>query len=84
MKNMYAVGASASSSKKDAGLRGTEVLTAIEIQPSENGGFSVTERFKLEPPKGSRDHYPGYVEPKVYTFETYETMAAHVKKCLGK
>lgn len=83
MKDMSPVGASASASKREAGLRGTETLTSVSIEPSENGGFSVRQSYRLDPPKGSRDPYPTYVEPKTFTFESFDAMVEHLKSALG-
>lgn len=65
-----------------SGAKGSElpkgaVCTSITVTPSENGGFTVEHRYRAPATKG-RD-YPGYVEPKEYTFESKASMLAHVK-----
>ena len=49
--------------------------TGVEITPSENGGFTVTHRYSA--PKTKGEPY-SYIEPRDYTFESKDSMLAHV------
>jgi hypothetical protein len=79
---MDAVGNAATSSKKDAGMgRGKQVLTEANIRPSENGGFTVEQRYRQDS-KGGDGPSP-YIEPKTFTFESFDSMVAHLATELG-
>jgi hypothetical protein len=77
---MDAVGASATSTKKAAGMsRGKQVLTEARIRPSENGGFTVEQQYRQD----SKGEPSPYVEPKTFTFESFDTMVSHLAGALG-
>lgn len=79
--DMDAVGASATSTKNQAGMsRGKQVLTEVNIKPSENGGFTVDQRYRQD---GKGDGPSPYIEPKTFTFESFDTMVGHLATALG-
>jgi hypothetical protein len=71
----------ASGSKKSTG--GKKTLSRCEIAPSTNGGFTVEQRYKTERKSSSG---PGccydYVDPETYTFESKDSLIAHLQKTL--
>lgn len=82
--NLSLVGASASASKREAQLRGREVLACVEIEPSENGGYSVRQRYRVEAPTGRKlvDCVNRYIEPKTLVFESAASLFAHLREQL--
>lgn len=78
MASMDAVGSSATASKKPSGK---QVLTEVNIKPSENGGFTVDQRYRQE--SGRRNEPSPYVEPKTFTFESFDTMVSHLASEFG-
>lgn len=54
--------------------------TGVEIEPSDNGGYIVTHRYAAPATKG--EPYP-YIPSRDYTFESTDTMLAHVKSVFG-
>lgn len=77
MADMSAVGNSATAKKKPAGK---QVLTEASIRPSENGGFTVEQRYRQE---SNSDGPSPYIEPKTFTFESFDTMVQHLGTALG-
>jgi hypothetical protein len=65
------------SGKKSTDLPKGAVCTSVSITPSENGGYTVEHRYRAPAGKGKGD-FPGYIEPKEYTFESKESMLKHV------
>ena len=55
----------------------------VEIEPSENGGFSVRCFKREKKTAGSRSTYMGYIDPEMYTFESFDSMSAFLKKTLA-
>lgn len=53
----------------------------VSIEPSDNGGFTVTCR--REAPKPKKGEYSGYVEPDKYVFGSAADMLAHVGGLFG-
>ena len=77
MAGLEAVGNSATATKKPGGK---QVLSEARIRPSENGGFTVEQSYRSE----SRGDNPGpYIEPKTFTFETFDSMVGHLASALG-
>jgi hypothetical protein len=70
---------SASVERGKAKSQGKKVLSSISIEPSQNGGFAVSQRYRLE--RGNDGM--GYCEPETYTFESADSLFAHLKATLG-
>lgn len=71
----------------DSTSTGDKILDRLDIKQSENGGFVVEQRYSMKPKKG-RDKVNhcglGYMEPEVFTFETFESLQKHLQKTFGK
>jgi hypothetical protein len=78
-------GVSASASKNETKPKGKEVLECVQIEQAENGGFSVEQRYTIEPPAGVKkyDCYPSYVEPKTFVFTDFAGLSAHLASLYG-
>lgn len=64
-----------------------QVLERVSIEPSDNGGFIVETRYKMEPPKGkSADQCcgPSWVEPEKRTFETLASLNGYLAETFGE
>lgn len=86
-KELSAVGNVATAEKSAVAIKGNPVLTRVEIEPSENGGFTLKEHYRLESPKGRSVpvyELSGCREPKTFTFETFASMAAHLQRLFGR
>jgi hypothetical protein len=56
-------------------------LARLEIEPADNGGFTVTHHIKPKKTKSKDGFSPSeYQEPKRNVFSTHEEMIAHVGK----
>lgn len=73
-----------------AGVAGTKAkdmssdgkLSRIEIDPSDNNGFTITHHVK--PAKSTKENEPShYCEPKKLVFKSTEDMLAYVRKATG-
>lgn len=59
----------------------------VEIEPAENGGFSVRKFYRNKPEKGDKHAVStGYVEPKTYAFSTLDELSTflHDSFCADK
>lgn len=78
------VGAVSASGKRS--LPEGATLASLTINPSENGGFTVEHRYNAPEKRDSRGKAEPcyqYIEPRDYTFESKETMLAHVSAAFG-
>ncbi|HYE87721.1 MAG TPA: hypothetical protein VEA16_15265 [Vicinamibacterales bacterium] len=50
-----------------------EECARVEIEPAENGGFSVRKYYRNNPRKGEPSPY---IEPKTYAFSTLEELSS--------
>lgn len=58
-------------------------LSRIEIEPSENGGFVAKCYMRESKSDRNRSTYCGWHEPETYTFETFDSLVAWLKKKVG-
>jgi hypothetical protein len=65
------------SGAKSSDLPKGATCSSVRITPSENGGFTVEHSYRA--PKSSGKDYPQYIEPRDYTFESMDSMLAHLK-----
>jgi hypothetical protein len=83
--NLGAVGASASASKKDAGLDGQKSFDpkgGVSIRAADNGGFIVSAHMK-KTRKGAKQDYPEYCPPEESVFETFESASGKIAELFG-
>lgn len=61
-------------------------LQRLEIEPADNGGFTVTHHLKPKKHKPTKGEAPvtDYQEPKRHVFSTHSEMMAHLMKALRK
>lgn len=72
---------SAKGSRKPEG-GGVKTLSRVEIEPSKNGGYTVEQRYRMKKKDSGPSCYDGYCEPDTYTFESIDSLFAHLKKTL--
>lgn len=59
-------------------------LERLEIEPADNGGFSVTHRLKDKKEKGKDgETHTVFQEPKKHVFSTHSEMMEHVHQATG-
>lgn len=81
MADRPAAPASATGSRKPEG-GGTKTLNSVNIEPSKNGGYTVEQRYRMKKKESGPSCYDGYCEPDTYTFESLDSLFAHLKKTL--
>ena len=71
---------SASRSRKGSPLPAGAVCTSVEIEPAENGGYTVTHRYRQQETanKGKGPDCYSYIEPRDYVFANTADMLAHL------
>lgn len=61
----------------------------VEIEPTENGGFSVRTYYRQKPDSGGKANPAtaeprGYMEPKAYAFTTFAELSAFLGESFEK
>ena len=59
-------------------------IDEVTVRPSKNGGFIVTEQYRRTSAGKRAMSTPDWLPPEPpATFETFDAMAAHLRKCFG-
>lgn len=80
--NHLPAGHSVTASKSESAPRGSKVLHRVEIEPSDNGGFTVRVHHRMKV-KGDNSGIGSYIEPETHVFKTKQEMDAHTDKIFG-
>lgn len=69
-------------SRKEAGkANGTAECSRIEIEPTKNGGFSVSCRYRQR--NDAKGDVSPYVDPDTYAFSTFDELISYLRSELG-
>lgn len=84
-RDMSAVGASASSSREAAGLKGSKKLYGIDIEILDDGNFTIVERHKYVKPEGvrSKDPFNEYCDPTRSAYTDRGAVLSKVASLIG-